>query len=58
MKKFLRLSMALIFCASLILAHGPTIPPDPWAGGGGCDGCKLPPAPPPCESTPADPCFM
>lgn len=40
--------MVLFFVTSLILAHGPTIPPDPWAGGGT----------PPCESTPSDPCFM
>ncbi len=50
---------ALAFCLALalaliMLAHGTSIPPDPWAGGPPYP----PPPPPPCDGTLSDPCYQ
>jgi hypothetical protein len=53
MKKLL-LFFVLAAGLSVVSAHGPTLPPDPWCPND--PSCYDPPPFPPCEGTLSDPC--
>jgi hypothetical protein len=45
------LALALAVCSLVLFAHGPSIPPDPWAGCFPIEACCGQPGYPACKAT-------